>query len=153
VNVIVATKQAWTALKNYNQPPIMFRFGDELVRIVLDEGITRLQKLDVKILNNEMGCCANWYVEIGKKEVSKFRSASLPSKRIVENMLYEREIPLPKLTRLVDVPIFDKTGELVDKQGYDTKSGIFYLPSPGLELERVSFDEAKRLLLELVGPI
>jgi hypothetical protein len=50
---------------------------------------------------------------------------------VVHDMLVEPNAPLPRLTRVVEVPVFASDGQLVVTPGYQPASGIYYDPAPG----------------------
>jgi putative DNA primase/helicase len=83
-----------------------------------------LQELTESILRHEMARAAFWY----KKDKEGSQVAAIPPKYIIQDMLATPDVPLPNLTRVVEVPVFSKDGILIQKPGYHCSGIYFYSP-------------------------
>jgi hypothetical protein len=98
-------KRAWNAVAERNaKDPMLFRFGNELVRIERNCSEASLtSQLTKEKLRYQLRRMANFFrVHDGEAVLQD------PPARLIEDMLAEPEPPLPTLRAITDVPIFCK---------------------------------------------
>lgn len=148
------TQEAWEALTIKNQPPYLFRYGNQIVRLVSTENKTvTLELLDKNRLRHELARAAVF----GNYEGENIKVFPPPS-FIVDDMLADPNPPLPVLDRVVDAPIFSEDGQLQNRPGY-CPSTRCYLNFNEVSMVRdlsmvpsdADIDRAKELLEELIG--
>ena len=66
---------------------------------------------------------------------------------VVQDMLVEPNSPLPRLTRIIEVPVFESDGRLVVAPGYQPASGIYYDPAPGFLVPDIPEHPSRRDLI------
>jgi len=147
---------AWNAVQAANNPPVVFQFGRQFADIVLDHNrhpaIRILEKPAIKGMIDRL---ADFVTETGKGEMSPAR----PPGDVIDDMIATKEIPLPNLVGIIDVPIFDAGGNLCASTGYQTGTECFLQAAKALTIADVSakpseadISKAKGLLLdELLG--
>ena len=68
-----------------------------------------------------------------KKKDDWIETPATPPSYVLQSLLEALDKPLPKLRRVVGVPVFVRSGSgavrLLDRQGYDEDSGVYYAPS------------------------
>jgi putative DNA primase/helicase len=137
-------EQACAALSAVNDPPYLFRCGERLVRVVQDgDGGVRAEELTRDRLRHELANAAAWYRE---------RRAVAPPMELVQDLLADPRPPLPKLNRLVEVPVFLPGGRLL-VQGYDSPTGVLCWPPKalcGLNVPGEPSPEATQAARELI---
>jgi putative DNA primase/helicase len=143
-------KRAWNAVAERNvKDPMLFRFGNELVRIERNCSEASLtSQLTKEKLRYQLRRMANFFrVHSGEAVLQD------PPARLIEDMLAEPEPPLPTLRAITDVPIFASDGTLISVPGYHPNSGIYYRPALGLVVPPVSerpseadVEKAKRII-------
>jgi len=102
--------EAWRALEAANNPPFLFRYGDSLARIDLDENGTPItQLMNQDRMRAVLARVAYWYsmTPTGKR-------SALPPLHVVRDMLVRPDIPLPALSRIVEAPVFAPDGTFAD---------------------------------------
>lgn len=113
----------WEAIKKENKPPVLFRYGSKIVRVMGDgnKGVW-LQGATPEVMRNEL---SNW-AHFHKNETKLAK----PPLDLMTDVLMSRDIPLPVLRGVVGAPVFASDGTLILEPGYDPKSGILYSPRP-----------------------
>jgi putative DNA primase/helicase len=120
-NLPIITKRAWDALIASNSPPYLFYYGNHIVRLVKREkGQILIDSLDKNKLRHVLARCANFRI---------FKSDEFeicpPPPYIIEDMLACPNYPLPRLSRIVNAPIFSKEGKLHLTPGYSASISKF----------------------------
>jgi hypothetical protein len=136
----------WEAIKRRNRPPILFRYGNTIIRAAKsDAGGTRLQIVTPEIMRHHLSNWAHWH----KDEIKLAK----PPVDVIKDVLAPLEIALPPLRRVVTVPVFAPDGSLRLDPCYSESSGLLYAPAPGFTAlpvpDRVTgkdVDEANQLL-------
>jgi hypothetical protein len=141
----------WEAIRRHNDPPVLFSFGHQFVRIARQkDGGIRTEMCTPEILTNELSKWTVWYRDI--ESVTR-----LPLVRAIKDVLATRDLhlKLPPLCRIVNVPVFAPDGTLQTTPGYDPKTGNYYAPLHGFEalpvpdiITKERLDDAKKLILE-----
>jgi len=120
-----ATAEAWSALITANAPPVLFRYGDGLVRLALDAaGTYVLRSITPDRMRNRLARVAEWM------SGGQHPRPVYPPIGVVNDLLSD-DPPMPVLRRLVSVPVFAQDGRLLNVPGFDPQSGIYYAPPPG----------------------
>jgi hypothetical protein len=150
-----ATRGAWGALAQANDPAFMFRHGVPS-RIEPDEtGAPILRELTLDRIRFELARCACYQVDV------KDRAGNITGKRpahppiaVCKNILATPNPPLPVLTRIVEAPVFAPDGSLQLDPGYHPSSRTYYAAT-GLRLPDVPSKPSKddliraRLLIDI----
>ncbi|MCZ6623585.1 MAG: hypothetical protein O7B35_05055 [Deltaproteobacteria bacterium] len=131
------TEEAWSALEKSNSPPHLFRFGDMLCRLEhSDNGEPVARQLTPDRLRYESARSAKWYEKITVNHKT-IRKPSKPPVDVIRDMLATPDPPLPKLERIVQVPVFGPDGSLQTEAGYSPSSRTFLSPPKGLTIPEV----------------
>lgn len=141
---------SWEAIKRQNKPPILFRYGNAIVRIAhTDTGGIWMQLVTPEILRHHLSNWAHWH----KNQVA----LALPPVEAIKDVLVTSDPPLPTLRRVVSVPVFAADGSLHLEPGYNPTSGVLYEPARGFKALPVpdqitgkDIDDANQLLCEEV---
>jgi putative DNA primase/helicase len=112
---------AWNALET-KQPRTVFRRAAELVRVVVSTLGAIIQKLTWQRLSYELNRAARWEYVTKKGD----RVPNRAPKHVLDDMLAHPEPPLPELMRVVQMPVFVASGELLATPGYHAESSIFF---------------------------
>lgn len=128
--------ECWAAIKESNDPPTLFNFQNKAVRVVQTEkGPAEIERLDEDILTKIISDAADLYETNAKGEK---RPGFLP-RQVAKYMLADPSPPLPRLARIVYSPVFAGGWRLIQQPGYDTSSGILYLPAANLGFGNLHF--------------
>lgn len=150
------SRKALQALIAANNPPRIFLYGGMVARLEPDErGAPILRQLSEDRARHALARSATYFA-IDKKNV---RHAALPPTYVVKDILATPELPLPALTRIVEVPTYSADGELNETPGYHTGSQTFYAPAAGFSLPPIpenptaeDVNDARSLIVdELLG--
>lgn len=124
----IQTKLIWDAVKACNSPPSLLTGHQGLVVVDRDMfGVARQRGADDVLLRNWLVTRIQFLHTIK----GGFQVSTHPSETLLANLMVGAH-PVPRLTRLTEVPVFTTDGRLVGKEGFDEASGVYYLPSPGL---------------------
>lgn len=129
----VITPEAWEVLSQDNNPPRLFKYGNSPQRFETDGDRWLLRELDENVLRYEVTRAAFWY-KINKEGE---KVCAVPGPYIIKNMLATPDLPLPELTRVVETPVFNSKGELIQEPGYHP-SGIYLSLTKDLNVPKVS---------------
>ena len=154
------TGLAWDALLAANEPPFLFRYGGLPSRIEEDDnGAPVIKTLTEDRTRYALSRVAQWFKikKAGEDYIKEVPAA--PPSAIIKDILATPNIPLPILTRIVEVPIFAPDGTLQDAPGYSPKTRTFYVANNGFSVPKVDnnpnsiqIEEARDLLeTELLG--
>ena len=119
------TSRAWDAIRLNNLPPQLFLYGSVASRIELDEDgrSLRIVELTPDRLRHHAAQLARW-----TRTKKLQRVECRPPMDVIKNMLAAQQIPLPILSRIVEVPVFSDRGNLVQRPGYDVEARLYYQP-------------------------
>jgi len=144
-------KRSWEALDKYCQKkePLVFVRSGALTRVKLDKKDgPMLDIMSEAALKNVLDKVAYWYrLDRNDNEKSAF-----PVTECVKGMLAEGTPPVPRLTRIVQAPVFGKDGTLLTSPGYHEKAETWYyktcdIPEVPEKPSRNDIERAKELLL------
>ena len=154
-DLTVITNKTWSALREANDPPWLFRHAGYLSRIESDdEGLPIARELTRDRLRHAVAESVR-FVVTKKDNIIDVH----PPLALVLNLLATPDIDLPILSGIVTAPVFGTDGKLQLQPGYHASSRTYYAPSPGFVLPPVpdrptSADIARAndwLLNELLG--
>lgn len=125
------TQQALDTLLEANQPPHIFARVGQLIRIQKDEyGIPYIQYLDRYGVRHVLERCAEfWRTRRDGDHVE-----IPPPMDVVEDLMALPEIPLPPLVAIIEAPVILEDNTLLDRRGYDPRTGLYYYPHQGVEV-------------------
>jgi hypothetical protein len=130
----VVTAAAWAALTAGNTPPTIFRHGDVPGRIERDDDSALLvRELTAPRLRHHLARAATWIIKKG--DVMK---AVAPPEVVCEDLLATPDPPLPRLRRIVEMPVMGCDGAVISGPGHDAVSGVYIATPPGLEVPAVA---------------
>lgn len=117
--------ECWAAIEQMNQPPILFTYGSAMIRTRYDfkDKTIILDTVNADIMRHELSQFAEW--RKAHNVITK------PPAFLVKDVLASRSIKLPRLSRVVSVPVFGPKGTLQTQPGYDPDSEIVYAPADG----------------------
>jgi hypothetical protein len=126
------TDDALDAVVRDNKLPRVFRYGEALVALEIEEpGGVRLRPLAGKALRHHLARVADWY-RAGKPIA--------PPKDVVgdiEVMSEEGLLDIPSLEAIVNYPVLTAGGEITTLAGYHFRSRLWYQPDNGLSRLKV----------------
>ncbi|MBW2407061.1 MAG: hypothetical protein JRE92_02485 [Deltaproteobacteria bacterium] len=152
-NLPIITKRAWDALIASNSPPYLFNYGNHIVRLVKREkGQILIDSLDKNKLRHVLARCANFRI---------FKSDEFeicpPPPYIIEDMLACPNYPLPRLSRIVNAPIFSKEGNLHLTPGYSASTECYLNYAGNIKIPKVplhpSEDDINRAKYIILGEL
>lgn len=123
------TRCGWGVIQTCNAPPKLFLYGSSPSRIERDddEQTLRIVPLTPDRLRFHAAQLARC-TKLKKTDGAWLRVNCRPPMDVIKNMLAAPEIPLPPLSRIVEVPVFSSAGDLVQCPGYDATAQIYYQP-------------------------
>lgn len=152
--------EAWRTIEEQNDPPILFIHGDGLIRTRYDYHDDALipDELNCDVLRHELSQMAEWVkVSTNPKTGAQKITTTKPPLFLVKDVLASRVIPLPRLHRVVTVPVFAPDGSLLTTPGYNKASGVIYAPPRGYTslpvpdvITPAHLDKAKELVEEIL---
>src|SRR5262249_5254696 len=127
------TDLAWQAVQAQNNAdPYLFQLGREMVRLDFNEDedgqmAPALSSLTYQTARYELARVANWIRTDNKGNQYDDR----PPNDVVQDFLSTHNAPLPILSRIVEVPVFSRNGELITEPGYNQKTRCYYSQQAG----------------------
>jgi putative DNA primase/helicase len=146
------------AIETISTPvPLIFRYGNTLV--VPEKTIVKMSKggstfsaylkaADEGVIRDALGTRSLW---LRMDSRTKTWTQINPPKEIATQILsLVNETGFPVISQVTVIPTLRPDGSLLDKPGYDDRSGAFYLPDHAIDIgvipERPSLDEANGAL-------
>lgn len=130
------TREALLLLANLNEPVRLLVRDRSLIRLGRDlqQNLIYVHPLKVTEMVNELKRLAWW-----RKSDSGKTVACYPPKRVAEDILSEpsENLGMPPLNGIVDVPVFRPDGSLLEAEGYDATTGLFYDKAPNLDIPSI----------------
>ncbi len=127
------TRDALTALRKHNHPPVLYAYGDLLARVIGKAGRHRVMLVGEAGLRGHLARSGNW-VTLGSNGAVR---GVPPPREVVADILALAEWPFPTLLGVTTVPIVRAEGGVVTAPGYDPASGLFFSADPHLRLPDV----------------
>lgn len=139
-NLTSATDKAWHALqsrnndKDYSQ--FFFMYGEQPSRFE-HNAVDRIVpvRLTPDRMRHRLSQIASWVRPVAGRAPTQHTGAPM---EIVKNVLATPDPPLPKVDRVVDVPVLAADGSVHIKPGYSRRSRVFHEPAPNLDVPRVA---------------
>jgi len=129
----VVAAAAWAALQTMNTPPTIFRHGDVPGRIEQDDdGSLLVRELTAPRLRHHLARAATWIIKKG--DIMK---AVAPPEVVCEDLLAMPDPPLPRLRRIVEMPVLGRDGAVIAGPGYDAASGVYVAQAHDLSVSAV----------------
>ena len=151
------TDCAVAALLKANDPPILFHRGGILTRLVNCDNGLKLDPLTDHALRGHLARAADWVVTKTANQ-GDVDEEDAPPMEVVKDLANLPEWSgIPRLSAIIECPVFSASGQLIATPGYHAESGMWYAPSADLLLDPdalrapVDADEvasAKNLLLD-----
>lgn len=144
------TPEVWDLIEKNNEPPKLFKLGQLICRIEKEEdGPVSIQTVNTDRMRHVVAEVSKW-----AKRRYQFTSYGPPPVAITRDLLVYEDPPVPPITRITQVPVFDRKGRLIHAPGYDRNSHVYYDPCKNLEIPTVArhpiaeASAAKQLLLD-----
>ena len=145
------TERALSAFVAANDPPFLYRHGNQPVRVETVNGehpVTRPLSTDMTV--HHMARSAQWY----RQYASGNRRPARPPIVVARDILASPNLPLPCLERIVRVPFLGRDGNLKTEPGYHEGDATLFVPPRGFRLPKISdnptpgqLEVARRLIL------
>lgn len=145
-------QQSWKALDKYyrQKEPLVFVRSGALTRVKIDkkDGPV-LDVMSEAALKNVLDRVAYWY----RMDKNGQEKSAFPVTECVKGMLAEAAPPVPRLTRIVQAPVFGKDGTLLTSPGYHEKAETWHyrtcnIPEMPEKPTKGDIEKAKELLLD-----
>jgi hypothetical protein len=126
--------QVWAAIKAYNDPPEIFRYGGGIVRLEAGEdGEFVLAPMTLDRTRHALARAVQWY-----RRTKSEKKAALPPMPVVRDILATPNPSLPVLAAISRCPTFDQNGTLNTAPGYSYATRRYYAPRRGFIIPPVS---------------
>ncbi|HLF75988.1 MAG TPA: hypothetical protein VJB57_00720 [Dehalococcoidia bacterium] len=117
------SEAAWDALQRVNNPPRLFQHAGAIAEIRRDEdGRHMIRDLPAAAIKGRLDRSANWM-----RETRTGLVPARPPKDVIEDMM-ALEKPLPIVRGIVGTPVFRPDGNIAIEPGYQSVTGLFYVP-------------------------
>ncbi len=130
---------AWRALDLANDPPRVYRYGTALAWLAEDPaGRPQIEVLGQDHVRHHLAQVATftrWTAAPGRAPQAK---PAFPPKALAADLLAVPRHTLPRLVRLVRMPVFTAQGRLLTEPGYDAASGLYVAPPAGLTIPAIA---------------
>jgi hypothetical protein len=142
------SRDALAALVAANDPPTIFQRGGALVRVRRDErGQPLIEPLGEAALRGRLARAAN-FLRVGADGSPRHVAPPLD---VVRDLASIPGWPrVPSLAGLVGVPVLRPNGTVFAEPGFDSESGLYFAPAPGLKVppipERPTVEDVTRAL-------
>jgi len=133
-----------------NDPPQVFRWGSTLARIGGDETVgPSVEPFNVVSFRSHMSLVADYVRYTAKGD----RINVWPSRELAAEVLDgPLEWPgLPRLAGMTEAPTVRPSGSILDTPGYDETTGLYFIPSPDLELYQYPEEPSPRQVKRALG--
>jgi putative DNA primase/helicase len=119
-----AVTAAQEALTAYNQPPVLFEYGGELVKLVASDGqALRVIPMKTADVQAELTYAARW-----TEKTPTETKAIYPPPLVVHALMQRLPQWAPPLRQMVHVPTYGKDWRLLQEPGYHSADQVFYHP-------------------------
>lgn len=148
------TKDADSTLVSSNNPPQYFVRGGAIVRFRTDEqDHPILEVVNDAMLIGRLARVANFY-NLGPHGERKNCD---PPPKVAKDIIAKGTWSFPPIIGIVEAPILRSDGSIMQTQGYDPQTGLYYFPATGFEMDSIpehpteeQVARAKELLLEVI---
>jgi hypothetical protein len=125
--------KAWVAIAEKNDPVALVLYGGLPSRIEQVDGAPVVIVLTDTRMRHELALRVQPY----KVSDDGTERDVLPPMWLIEEVLATHPIPLPRLRRIVEVPVFAPDGSLQEEPGYSPKTQTYHAPSPSFSLSAI----------------
>jgi len=115
-----------------NEPPSLFRVGNQIVRLARIEDRVVQEPMSKEMMLARIMRAANWM-----KVFQGVLVGSKPPAEIAPDYIANVDPRLPELRRVAVVPLLRRAGTLLYEEGYDASSGIYFARPPDLILPTI----------------
>ena len=130
---------AWHAIGRANDPPKIYRYGTALAWLAADPaGRAQIEVMGPDHVRHhlaEIATFIRWTAAPGRAPQPK---PALPPLALVADLLAVPAGLLPRLARLVRVPVFTADGRLLTEPGYDAASGLYVATPTDLRIPAIA---------------
>lgn len=145
-------KKSWDALDRYHRQkePLVFVRSGALTRVKVDKKDGPiLDIMSEAALKNTLDSVAYWY----RFDKEKNEKSAFPVAECVKGLLVEAAPPVPRLTRIVQAPVFGEDGTLLTSPGYHENAETWHhktcnIPEVPQKPTKDDVKKAKELLLD-----
>jgi len=124
---------AWDALEGANVPPVVYGYGNGLAWITEDpRAQLEIERLGDAHIKHRLADVATF-----ERDAKGSVKPAVPPQVLAVDMVTVPRRTLPRLYRLVHVPVFLAEGRLLTTPGFDAASGVYYAPTKGLEIPAI----------------
>ena len=120
----------WKAIEGYNDPPNLLRYGTVPVVVEMIDGEVGMRQLSADAMLETLSRAAKWFRRKKDEEYDAY-----PPPAVARAMLAGDLERLPQLRGISRAPTMVSSGTIVDQEGYDSETGMWY--SPGVVLPSV----------------
>jgi hypothetical protein len=144
-----------SAMERANDPPCIFYRGGKLVRALSDEqGRNSIQELTPAALRGFLGRSAKFVKQTGHGKIVP----SDPPPKIVFDILdqggwAQSENNTPGLMGIIEAPALRPDYSLIDTQGYDASTKLYYAPTPDLEGLEIPLEPTRKDAIAAVSQL
>ena len=135
------SEEALSAVIAANDPPRVFKRAGSLQRIKeTDENKIILERIDEPALKGIMSRTAR-FVKVNKdgEEVDTHP----PNDVVTDVLSMESWHGLPSIEAIIEAPVIRPDGSILDHEGYDEITKLYFVPSPGLKLVEIPENPTK----------
>lgn len=146
--LIDIVRDAWRAILACNEPPVLFRMDNAIVRVSSREQRPAIEPITEQLMYSLLIRSAVWVRPRGDGLVD-----TSPRKSIAADMLTVPSTDLPELEEIVSVPTLDRRGHFVVTPGYHPEAKLWlhlHDDAEGLEVSVAPSATDVRAALELV---
>jgi hypothetical protein len=130
---------AWQAIEGANDPPRVYRYGTALAWLGEDPaGRSQIEVMGLEHVRHHLAQVATfmrWTAAPGRAPVPR---PAFPPVALAADLLAVPRRTLPRLVRLVRVPVFTAAGGLLTEPGYDAESGLYVAPPATLTIPAIA---------------
>jgi hypothetical protein len=131
---------AWAAIESANTPPRVFLYaGGALAWLVLDaRGSANVDVMNQDHVRHHLADVATFIRwRQGRRGQTAEKKPAFPPEALAADLLAVPRATLPRLQRLVRMPVFTRDGRLLMMPGFDAASGLYLSPLAGPTLASI----------------
>jgi putative DNA primase/helicase len=136
--------KALEALKLHNEPPTIFKRGGSLCRLdEIADGEFVINQINKGALKGILAEAARWTKWEEKDDGEKFHKDVYPPAAVAEVVISYGDWPVPWLNGITNTPIIRSDGSIFNEQGFDDRTGYFYIPDEDFDLPEIPENPTK----------
>jgi Bifunctional DNA primase/polymerase, N-terminal len=131
---------AWAAIEGANEPPRVYRYGTALAWMAEDPaGRPQIEVMGENHVRHHLAQIATFIRWTpARPGRAAERKPAFPPIPLAADLLAVPRSTLPRLQRLVRVPVFTASGGLLTEPGYDPASRLYFAPPASLALPEIA---------------